>query len=90
MAVQDGPHQLALAAQGKLEVREQVSDVRAFGAVALARQGVDDGAAEIGSEYLVAAVQVPKVEPHVHRMRIPRQEHDGFLGGEGPFDLRCV
>ena len=89
VAIQDGRHHLALAAQGEVEVRRAGGPM--FGhsrAVALAGHGVDRRAAEIRAEHRVAAGQILDVEAHVHGMRLPGEEHDGLLVAHGALDLR--
>ncbi len=88
LALEDAGHDLALAVQRELEVLQQAPDVRAFLEVAGAHVGVDRRAAVVGAEARVAAGEVAHVEARVHRVRLPAEEHDRPLRGDGALDLR--
>ena len=87
VAVQYGRHHFTLAAQREFEVGEQAPNIGALGAEVLARHGVDGGAAEIRTEYRIAAGEIFELESHVHGMRLPGKEDDGLLVSIGAIDL---
>ena len=88
MAIEDGVHHFVLAAQRELQIGEQAAHIGTFGAVALAGHGINRRTAVVGPEELIAAGEVFQVETHVHGMRVPGQEHDGFLVVVGALHLR--
>ena len=87
MLVEDGGHHLALSAQREVQVVQQAADIGALGDVALARHGVDRGTAEVRAEHGIATGEIAQIEAHVHRVRLPGEEHDGFLAARRPLDL---
>ncbi len=87
LVAQDAVHPLVFELDRELEVREQPGNVGTFLLVALAHQRADRGRAKIRAKGRVATREVAHVEMRVHRMRGPRQEHDGPPGPVGPFDL---
>ena len=87
LALEDAGHHLALAAQRELEIPDEVADVRALLEITGADVGVDRRAAVVGPEARVAAREVAHVEARVHRVRLPAEEHDRALRGDGALDL---
>jgi len=61
--IEDPGHDLVLHRQGEFEVLQELADIRAFRDIARPGQGTDLGAAEIGTEDVVAAGQVGELEP---------------------------
>jgi hypothetical protein len=87
MLIEYRRHQLTFARGREMQILQQPADVRALQRVAGAGVGVDRGAAVVRPEHAVAARQVLQIEAHVHRVRVPGQEHDRCVLAIGAFDL---
>ena len=85
--IENRGHQLALALGREVQILQQPADVGALQRVAGARVGIDRGTAVVRSEHAVPARQIPQVEAHVHRVRVPGQEHDRRAVAISAFDL---
>ena len=88
LAVEDAVHQVVLHRAGEREVAQEAADIGAFLQIALAYDRMDDRAAEVRAEGVVAAREIAHVVALVHRVRLPTEEHDGFAGVVGALDLR--
>ena len=87
MAIEHRRHDFALPPQRELQVVQQPSQVRALLTQAGARDRVDRCSAEVGAESGIAAGQVLDLEAEVHRVRVPRHEHERLVHAIRPLEL---
>ena len=87
--VQDRAHDLVFHRERELEVLQQLARIGAFGDETGPGVGRDFGAAQIGAEPVVAALQIGHLEVgRIHRVRFPAQKDHRLAALIGAGDLR--
>ena len=88
MTIEHVVHHAALLLRRERQVAQQLPNVGALARIAGARVGVHPRLAVVRPEHRVTALEIAQVEAHVHRVRVPGEEHDGRVVVVGTLDLR--